>query len=175
MEVARAVADLALGRQRLDDVRALVTEVVRRNLCTADGLAIELAHGPRRNSAFLRQAIEEASAGAWSAPEARAASALRLAGVPQFEQNARIDLPDGRWLYVDFLWRELRAVLEIDSLEHHSLPPDADNTSDRHLVLETIGYSVVHRTPRFVFRNSRSFVTGIAAWLAGRRAALQLS
>jgi hypothetical protein len=31
----RAVADLALQRRRLDDVRALVAEAMRRNLCTA--------------------------------------------------------------------------------------------------------------------------------------------
>lgn len=170
--MARAVADLALERRRLDDVRALVTEAVRRDLCTIEELMTELATGPRSGSAFLRQAIEEASGGAWSAPEARAATVLRRAGVPAFEPNARINLPDGRWFFVDFLWRELRAVLEIDSVEHHASPPDADNTSDKHLALETLGYSVVHRMPRFVTRQPRAFVTGIAAWLDARRAAL---
>lgn len=171
--LGRAVADLALERRRLDDVRALVTEAVRRDLCSVDELAAELAAGPRGGSGFLRQAVEEAGGGAWSAPEARAARALRRARLAPFEQNARIDLPNGRWLVVDFLWRALRAVLEIDSLEHHSAPPDADATSDRHLVLETHGFSVVHRTPRFVSRETKAFVAGIASWLdglaAGRR------
>jgi very-short-patch-repair endonuclease len=164
----RAVADLALERRRVDDVRALVTEAVRRRLCTVDELAAELAAGPRRGSAHLRQAIAEASAGAWSAPEARAATLLRTAGVPSFEQNVRIDLPGGRHIVVDFLWRKLKAVLEIDSMDHHSLPGDRDATDDRHLVLETVGYSVVHRTPWTVINRPQEFVTGIQAWLAAR-------
>ena len=67
----------------------------------------------------------------------RRVTAARLAGVPPLEQNARIRLPDGRHYIADFLWRELRAVLEIDSYEFHSLPGDADRTSARHIALET--------------------------------------
>ena len=78
------------------------------------------------------------------APEARAGRLLRRAGVPKFKQNFRIDLPDGRWRYVDFFWPRLRAVLEIDSVEFHSDAPDADATDDRHIELTTLGLSVVH-------------------------------
>jgi very-short-patch-repair endonuclease len=170
--IARAVADLTLERRRLDDVRALVTEVVRRELCTVDELMRELIAGPRKGSAHLRLALEEIAAGAWSAPEARAARLLRAARVPPFKQNIRLDLPDGRWLYVDFLWRSLRAVFEIDSDEYHTEPADADETDDRHLVLETLGFSVVHRRPFVVNRRPTQFVTEIAAWLAARAAEL---
>jgi very-short-patch-repair endonuclease len=171
--LARAVADLALERRRLDDVSALVAEAVRRELCTIEELALELRAGPPNHSAYLRQAIDEVGDGAWSAPEARAATLMRRAHLPQFEQNAGIDLPDGRYVIVDFLWRGLRAVLEIDSLEHHSLPADADATSDRHLVLEASGFSVVHRAPRYVITQPRAFVDGIGLWLAGRHATLE--
>jgi very-short-patch-repair endonuclease len=167
--VARAVADLAVCRRHADDVRALVTEVVRRGMCTVHELAVELGAGPRRGSAHLRQAITEVSDGAWSAPEARAATLLRRSRVPPFEQNVRIDLPDGRYLIVDFLWRALHAVLEIDSIEHHSLPGDRDATDDRHLMLETLGYTVVHRTPWTVINRPEQFVAGIERWLAARR------
>jgi hypothetical protein len=170
--VERAVADLALERRRLDDVRALVAEVVRRGLCTVDELALELETGPRNGSAHLRSAIAEVADGAWSAPEARAATLLRAAGVPPFEQNQPIELPGGKCSHPDFLWRDLWAVLEIDSVEFHSLPPDADATEDRHLLLETLGYSVVHRKPILVWREPTRFVSGIAAWLAGRAATL---
>lgn len=165
---ARAIADLCLERRRLDDVRAVVTESVRRGVCDVADLALELRLGPQRGSAHLRQAIIEAGGGAWSAPEAKAATLLHAGGIPPFEQNARIDLPDGRWFVADFLWRDLRAILEIDSDAHHSLAGDADATSDRHLVLETLGYSVVHRTPRYVHREPEGFVAGIRAWLDGR-------
>ncbi len=172
--VGRSTADLALELAREDDVRALVADVVRRDLCTVDELADELRHGPRRGSAFFRTAIDEVGQGAWSAPEARAATLLRRAQVPRFKQNRRIDLPDGRWLFVDFLWTELRAVLEIDSDTHHALAGDADGTADRHIALETLGFTVVHRTPAFIIRRPRAFVTGIEAWLAARARELGL-
>lgn len=167
---ARAVADLALELRREDDVRMLVAQAVRSRLCTIDELTVELEEGPRRGSAHLRQAIDEIAGGAWSAPEARAARLMRAAGLPRFEQNARIDLPGGAYVVVDFLWRALRAILEIDSDTHHALAGDADRTGNRHLALETLGFSVVHRTPRVVRRDPGGFTDGIAAWLAARAA-----
>jgi hypothetical protein len=166
---ARAVADLALERRRLDDVRTLVAQAVRGRLCTVDELITELIDGPRRGSRNLRQAIDEIGSGSWSAPEARAATILRGANVPPFEQNARIDLPNGRWLIADFLWRELRAILEIDSMEHHhSNPVQIEATHARHLELESLGYSVTHRTPWLVANRSATFRSGIERWLAAR-------
>lgn len=164
--IARAAADLALELGRLDDVRALVADMVRRGLCGVGELAAELEEGPRKGSAFLRQAIDEVGAGAWSAPEARAATLMRRAGLPGFEQNVRIDLSNGRYVVVDFLWRGLRAVMEIDSDAHHALAGDADRTSDRHLLLTTAGYSVIHRTPRTVYLQPGRFVSDVGGWLA---------
>lgn len=166
--VARATADLALERCRLDDVRALVAEVVRKGLCSIDELIVELSAGPRNGSANLRSAIEEVGGGAWSAPEARAARLMRAAGITGFKPNAAIRLPEGRELIVDFLWRRLRAVLEIDSAEYHEAPADDDYTSDRHLLLETAGFSVIHRKPRMIATRPKHFTDGIAAWLAAR-------
>jgi very-short-patch-repair endonuclease len=133
-------------------------------------LLTELQEGPRRGSANLRTALEDIGAGAWSAPEARAARILRRAAVPAFEQNARIDLLDGEYVIVDFLWRALRAVLEIDSRTHHfDDPADLDRTTDRHLKLETLGYTVAHRRPRLVTHEPQRFQRDVEAWLAGRR------
>lgn len=165
---SRAVGDLARRLRRLDDVRALVAESVRRRHCTVSELVSELAAGPRRGSANFSTAIEEVRRGAWSAPEARAARILTRSTVPPFEQNARIDIQGGRFVVVDFLWRELWAVLEIDSLEHHFAPADLDATMSRHLLLETLGYSVVHRSPAAIAKDPSTFVRGISAWLASR-------
>ena len=166
---ARAVADLALERPRLDDVRALVAQAVRAGLCTRDELRAELVAGPRRHSANLRLAIEDIAGGAWSAPEAEAIAILRRAKVPPFEPNKRIDLPDGGYVVVDALWEELRAVLEIDSREHHfENPEDEDATEDKHLALESLGYSVAHYPPARIKRNPRAFQTAIERWLAAR-------
>ncbi|MGH8962967.1 MAG: hypothetical protein ACRDWT_17565 [Jatrophihabitantaceae bacterium] len=168
-QLARAVADLALERPRLDDVRALVTQAIRARLCTAEQLHRELCEGPRRHSRNLRLALEEVGAGAWSAPEGRAARILRAADVPPFEQNARVDLPDGTFVIVDFLWRALRAVLEIDSIEHHHTTPEQiERTGDRHLKLESAAFSVTHRTPWLVFNEPERFARGIERWLAAR-------
>jgi very-short-patch-repair endonuclease len=170
---ARAVADLALEWPRLDDVRALVTQALRARLCTLDELAAELAAGPRRGSRNLRLAITDADADAWSAPEARAAAILRRARVPRFEQNARIDLPDGTYVIVDFYWRDLRAVLEIDSDAHHWLDPaDRDATSRRQSTLQTYGYTVMSRRPSAIIRSPQQFRGDVEAWLAGRRVEL---
>jgi hypothetical protein len=168
--VARAVADHALGLRRLDDVRTVVAEVVRRQLCTITEMAANLEAGPRRGSAHFRRALAEVNGGAASAPEARAASALTTAGVPLFEQNARIDLPGGGYYVADFLWREYRAILEIDSEEYHLNPADWRATMDRHLALTTLGYSVVHRPPSAVLQDPERFVTEIRAWLRRRAA-----
>lgn len=167
-DLARAVADLALERRRLDDVRSVVAQALRARLCTLPELWAQLETGPRKYSANLRQALLDMDAGAWSAPEARAAALLRRAGVPPFEQNARIDLPGGGHLYADFLWRRLRAVLEIDSDEHHGDPADRDATDNRHLVLETLQFSVAHRRPSVLLSDPHRFQREIAAWLAAR-------
>ena len=167
--IARAVADHALTLHRIDDVRTVVAEAVRRRLSTVDEIAAELEAGPRNGSALLRQAVDEVGAGAWSAPEARAARLLRRAGVPPFEQNARIELPGGGYCVADFLWRDLWAILEIDSVENHFAPGDWSATMDRHLVLETAGFSVAHRPPSAVNTYPVRFVRDITAWLANRQ------
>lgn len=166
--VARAVADYTLTCVDLDDVRAVVAEASRRQLCALDDVAAELTAGPRNGSAHLRRALLEVTAGAWSAPEARAAALLRRSGIPPFEQNARIELAD-RVVLADFLWQDLRAVLEIDSVEHHLDPTGWRSTMDRHLALETAGYSVVHRPPSAVRLEPERFVRDIAQWLTARR------
>ena len=165
--VERAVADYARALRRIDDVRAVVAAAVRSGGCSIEELARELGHGPRRGSALLRQAVTEVGTGAASAPEARAAHLMRRAKLPPFEQNARIDLINGDYFVVDFLWRPLRAVLEIDSLEYHLDPADWAATQDRHLKLTTLGYSVVHRPPS-ALRDEAGFVAAVRAWLASR-------
>jgi len=165
---ARAIVDLGVELRWLDDVRALVAEAVRRSMCSVVELMEELRHAPRRGSAHLRTAIDEMAGGAWSAPEASTATLLRTNGIRGFEQNARIDLHNGRRVYVDFLWRDQRAVLEIDSIEHHFSPGDIDDTMSRHIALETAGFSVVHRSPLAIRRDPLGFVADIQAWLASR-------
>jgi hypothetical protein len=172
VEVARAIADLALTMRRLDDVRALVARVVQARHCTVEELGVELAAGPRQGSAFLRQALREVGQGAESAPEARASRILRRAGITGFVQNAQITLPDGSVRRLDFYWAELRAALEIDSLEWHFGAAEWAATWDRHLQLASAGIAAIHRPPSALADPAR-FATEVRAWLAARKAELR--
>jgi hypothetical protein len=157
---------------RLDDVRALVARVVQDGHCSLAELAIELEAGPRQGSAHLRQALKEVGLGAESAPEAEAARILRRAGITGFVQNAVLPLPDGSTRRVDFYWPELRACLEIDSVEWHFDRDDWTTTWDRHIDLSKFGYSVIHRPPS-ALRDRAGFARDVREWLAGRAADLR--
>ena len=170
---ARAVADHALTLRQIDDVRAAVAEVVSRGGCTTAELRDELDAGPRQGSALLRQALDEVGESR-STPEMRAATVLRRAGCGDFQQNVRVPLAAGGYYEADFLWPQLRAILEIDSIEYHLGPTQWRATMDRHLVLTTMGYSVIHRPPS-ALRDEARFVGDVRAWLAGREAELRLA
>lgn len=162
--VARAVADHVVGLHRLDRVQAVVADAVQRKWCTVADLAIELEAGPRRGSRLFREALRDVGYGARSVPEARAGRLLRQASLAGFEQNAGISA-DGRRFVADFLWLELRAVLEIDSTEYHLTPEDHDATLARDQQLQVAGYVVLHVKPSQL-EDADAFVALIRAWLA---------
>jgi len=172
VEVARATADAALEMRDIDDVRTLLARVVRSRSCTLAELGLELADGPRRGSRLLRQVLEEVGSGAASAPEARAAAILRRAGITGFVQNAEVRMPDGSIRIVDFYWPQLRACLEIDSVEWHTEPAGWSGTWDRHMQLTTLGLSVIHRPPS-ALRDPARFAGDVAAWLTARERELR--
>jgi very-short-patch-repair endonuclease len=159
---ARSVADWALRTADLDSVRATVARGLQGGHCTLGQLESELKNGPRNHSAVLREALAEIGMGARSAPEARAAKIMRRAGLEPFEQNVAV----GPYV-VDFLWRPLRAVLEIDSVEYHFSPGDWQRTLSRHRELESLGFSVIHVRPSEL-DDERGFVDAIRRWLVGR-------
>jgi very-short-patch-repair endonuclease len=162
--VARAVADHVLELRQLDRVQAVVANAVQRELCTVADLAVELEAGPRRGSRLFREALRDVGYGARSVPEARAGYLLRAAGVTGFEQNADVWVGDQRFV-ADFLWPELRAVLEIDSTEFHLTPEDHAATLARDHVLQAAGYLVLHVKPSQL-RDAEAFVALIRDWLA---------
>lgn len=141
---ARAIADYVLTLSRIDDVRALVAFVVRKGLCTLLELTAELEEGLRNGSCLLRQAIGEVSGGAASAPEARAARILCVAGVVFFEQNVCIELFNGCHYVVDFYWFELWVIFEIDSVEYYFDVVDWCVIMDCYLMFIIFGYLFIH-------------------------------
>lgn len=165
--IARAAVDHARVLSRLDDVRAVVAEVVQRELTEVGQLWAEVELGARNGRALVRRAVLEVTAGSQSAPEAQAASLLTAAGLGPFEQNPHLVIA-GQDYYPDFLWRSLRAILEIDSFEHHYKPRDWQGTLKRHFALEAAGDSVVH-VPPSALADGAAFISQVRVWLDVRR------
>lgn len=102
---------------------------MQQAVCTAAELVAELDAGPRNGSAHLRRAVGDVLGGARSVAEANAADWLRAGNLPRFELNVPILGEAGEIMYVaDALWRELRAVLEVDSRRHHFLERQTSTT-----------------------------------------------
>jgi very-short-patch-repair endonuclease len=162
--VARAVADYVLELRHVERVQAVVAEAIQRQLCTVAELTTELESGPRRGSRLFREALGDVGYGARSVPEARAGRLLRRTGLTGFEQNVEI-LVRGRRFVADFLWRDLRAVLEIDSTEYHLSPRDHEATLERDQLMQAGGYAVLHVKPSQL-RDPVTFVGIVRDWLA---------
>lgn len=164
----RAIADAALTCAQGATVRAMVTTAVQRRLVTVEELACELGHCPRNGSKWLRLALEDATAGARSVAEAEAIALLRSdPRIPPFEVNSPIQDASGNLVAVaDLLWRERRAILEIDSREYHFSEGEWKRTMQRHNRLLRMGYSVAHYPPSELRSRGRAWVDEVSAWLA---------
>jgi hypothetical protein len=173
VSASRAVADASLEYRYLAPVRAMVTAAVQRQLCTPDELVAELDAGPQNGSALLRRAVADVVGGARSIAEAEAADLLAAGPVPPFELNVPILDSNGRVLAVaDVLWRELRAILEVDSEAHHFTLPDWKRTMRRHNMLTRLGYAVGHYPPEDIHARREAWVADVAVWLRARAAEL---
>lgn len=160
---ARAVSDHVHDLRRQSDAMAIVTSTLQRGLCTLDQLQAELRRGAQRGSKLLRIALEDAGHGAHSHPEARAGRLLREAGVSGFGHNVAVGVA-AMTFYGDLVWPELKAILEIDSVEHHFHPADQDRTLRRDHLLQTHGWVVLHVTPSQL-RDGAAFVLLVRHWL----------
>ncbi len=165
----RAVVDTCLGLQSRNTVRAIVAEVVQRNRCSVLDISQELARSARRGSLFLRAALNEVGHGAWSGPECHAGDLLRRAAVPAFEQNVDVHDDRGQWLACgDLVWRQLRAILEVDSRTHHADPAAWERTLVRHNALAAAGWAVLHYPPQVILADPEGFVRQVEQWLIRR-------
>lgn len=173
VHLARAIADAALSARALAPVRAVVTSCVQRGVCLPQDLQAELDACPRAHSRLLRVAIQDIVDGARSVAEAEAADHLRASGVPPFEQNVPIVDSQGRVIaVVDVLWRELKAVLEIDSREFHFSERDWRSTMQRHNDLIGYGLTVRHDAPSVIRSAGAGWSESIRRWLDRRAAEL---
>jgi hypothetical protein len=86
----RAVADAVRPMTDLNDVRAVVAEAVQRGRCSITHLAEELADGPMRGSALLRQGLAEVAEGVRSAVEGDLRALIVKARLPTPMFNPRL-------------------------------------------------------------------------------------
>lgn len=170
VSTTRAVVDTALADSSRTRVRALVTSAVQRRACRLEDLLAELGAAPRRGSHNLRLALADARDGARSVAEARAVGKLRRADVPAFELNVPVVIGGRVRFYVDVLWRELRAGLEIDGREYHFTEREWLATIARHNELVAGGLALQHAAPSVV--NRSDWAGGISEWLRARAADL---
>jgi hypothetical protein len=169
VDVARAIADTALDHRWLSPVRAMVTGAIQRDLCSVEDLTRELEASPRNGSAFLRRAVDDVRCRARSVAEARAVDHLRSAELPPFELNVPIVNAAGEIVAIaDVLWRQLRAVLEIDSREFHFTERDWKATMRRHNRLTCAGLAVAHYPPSEISARAAAWAADVAQWLRAR-------
>lgn len=164
----RAVLDAARDGSCLRDVRALVLAAVADGGVGLPALRAGLAGGPQRGSGHCRRALDDAAAGAASAPEAEVADLLR-----PFARRRRLTVLLNPALVLDgvLLGRpdlyllEAGVGVETDSRRHHDGVADLDATLRRHARFAAAGVRLLHTTPARVRHRPHELIVELAAAL----------
>ena len=144
----RAGVDAARRMRRIDDVRALFSEVVQRGLCVPTDLLTELDDGCKTGSALPREVLREVLVGIRSAAEAWALAVWRRSGLPELTWNVSIYDAGGRFLAMPDGWLDsVGLAWEIESYEWHLAPGDHARTVKRNARLAAAGIVVVPTLP----------------------------
>jgi hypothetical protein len=146
--VPRAVADAVRLMTDLSEVRAVVAEAVQRGHCSISHLAEELANGPIRNSALMRQALAEVAEGVRSTAEADLRNLIKRAHLPTPMFNPRLIVGGEFLAKPDCWWPESGVAGEADSQAWHFSPHDWEATMARHARMSAHGIIVLHFPPR---------------------------
>lgn len=151
----RAAGDAARAMRKPEDVRALVSEVLHRSRdCGVNDLIEELEQGPHAGSAQLRAAISEVSEGIRSEAERDLKFCVDGSRLPTPLYNARLYLPDGTFLAMtDAWWPRAGVAGEVDSLSHHILAQDHEDTTARRNRMEAADIRVLQFLPKDIKPN----------------------
>lgn len=159
--VARAISDAAREVPSFRDFRALLADSVQQRRCKIDVLARELAATPRRQSGWLRQALEEVADGVRSVAEGDLRRLIIRSGLPRPMFNARLFAGDRFLGTVDAWWPEAGVAAEVDSRAWHISPEDWERTLARHTRMGKYGIVVQHYTPGQIRAQPDEVVAGI--------------
>jgi hypothetical protein len=162
----RAVADAARWLTEARAVRAVVAEAVQRGLCPLDRLTEELAAGPMRGSASLRQALAEVTAGARSVVEGDFLLLIKRARLPEPMLNPRLYAGETFIAQPDCWWPQAGLAAEVDSREWHLSPGDWARTMARHRRMTRYGITVQHYSPGQIAHDPKGVIRDLAGALA---------
>jgi very-short-patch-repair endonuclease len=164
---ARTLLEIAttLPRHGLADA---VSDAIGERLVNRRDIEATLARNRgRRGSARLAEVIGDE--GATTITRSRAEKAflrlIRKAGLPEPEVNVRF----GRYV-PDFMWREQRLIVELDSYRFHGGPKGFDNDHDKDLVYREAGFDVLRPTRYHVIKQPARILVLVAQALARRTA-----
>jgi len=135
-----------VGRLPRDDAERLATWAGTRGLLDPRTLDAALEERPGAwGNRQRRQSAADLGAGAYNAAERRLQAILRGAAIGGWQGDQRLDLPEGRVVRVDVLFRRERLVLEVDGFDAHDRAMfQADRTRQNALV--AAGYTVLRFT-----------------------------
>ena len=175
-QAARAVADASRELGSLREVRAVTAAAVQRRCCRLAELAEELAHAPRRQSAWLRRALAEVADGVRSVAEGDLRDLIIRARLPHPMFNARLYLGRTFLAKPDAWWPAAGVAAEVDSREWHLSPEDWERTLARHARMTACGILVLHVTPAQIRAEPDRVTAEIRAALqAGQQRSLTLA
>jgi len=165
---ARAVLEIA-GTASVDEVAYLVNEGQGLRLFTPRDLAaVCRRHRGRRGAGKLAEVLGDEHAVTITRSRAEKAflKLIRDAQLPAPETNQRL----GRYS-PDFMWREQRLIVELDSYQFHGGPAAFHNDHEKDLVYRDAGFDVlrptrnhvVHQPARVLVMVVRALSRGTAA------------
>jgi hypothetical protein len=116
--------------------------------------------GPRKNARLGDEALEHARRGIRSAPEAEfRVLAQALSTIPALHYNRLIRLPDGRTLSPDALAPDAPLIHETNGRVAHRREDLFDDMQARHDYLTAAGFTVLHNSPRRIYRDGRGVIS----------------
>jgi hypothetical protein len=165
----RAVADTVRGTRDLGVVRAIVADGVQRGIVRIPQLADELAAGPARGSARLREVLAEVGEGVRSSAEGDLRALIKRERIPDPMYNPRLYAGGSFIAEPDAWWTDAGVAGEIESREWHLSPQDWERTLARDARMSAYGIIVLHFPPKRLRTEPQAVAAEIRSALAAGR------
>ena len=161
--IARAVIDDCRRGDALNDVRALVAEVVQRQRCRPEDLRNALASAATQRTALTSVALHEVAEGIRSVAEAKARVKVRRSQLPDMDWNLDLYTTDGKFIASPDGWYDdVGVALQIDSMEYHLRPALYKRTQRLLKAMTRRGILVLNIAPSDVDADPGDFIAALA-------------